>query len=311
MFWVLLGTWSLLEYVLGQKQRTRHNFFSVHTLLALSAVSFALAALARPVMLYFIVFLGIYICVVNWRHAFFYSTLFLITVVPPIALNYYLFGAPVLSDSGVVIAMRGRVLLLEDERLRAFMIASVFGDLVADQYLQGYKDNPEPYPAISAVAKERTIMRDSGIPFQKMNSQFLTEGLDLFRAHPIKFFITGIFNFIHLHNPPNHDGVLMTHFLAEKETISLPVRILLNVAVRIVWFLSLAVVLWGAVVCVHDKNTRLISSLLLIVMMYTVAMHAFLSHAEFRFLLPAIPFYILFFIVGGNELARRFTRKCS
>src|SRR3989344_959441 len=135
MFWVLLGVWSLLAYVSRERYRIASRFLSSHTLLALSAASFALAALTRPVMLYLVIFLFIYVAATSWRHAVLFVVLFLAFVGPPTALNYYLFGVPVLSDSGVVIAMRGRVLAVPEERLRAFMIASVFGDLVADQSL--------------------------------------------------------------------------------------------------------------------------------------------------------------------------------
>lgn len=261
----------------------------------LSAVALGAMILVRPVMLYFIPLTVVLLLYARWRAAIVFACIAVAVMSPVLVWNYNMFNTFQLASSGYMLAWRTAELEASPARMVASSVAAFAGDLVADQVLSGYADDPDPHIYVTEVFRRRVALKEAGMPDDEIEAMFYAEGLGRVREHPALFLISGIINAVRLHAPPNLDGVSMFHFLVGTKQFSLTVRIALNILVRIVWFALLIVVCWGVYEYVRRmRNSKQEVLFILLFIAYTIGTHALFTNAEFRYLLPIVPIYIIF-----------------
>jgi 4-amino-4-deoxy-L-arabinose transferase-like glycosyltransferase len=307
LFWGILFLWSFAEYFILE----RKSYFY----LALAGISFGALTLTRPATLYFLLIIVGIIFYSHWQKkskkaGLVHGVLFLVVsgslLIPWMWWSYSTVGTYQLASAGYILAWRSRDALWDTQRMITSGIAAVAGDLVADVYAPGYAVYPDPYPQKDHVIERRLAMQASGSTEQEIDSFFYQEGIETIKAHPLKFLITGGINIFRLLTPPNHQGTSMTHFLVDSN-LSLGLRVAANIFVRCVWLGFLGIGVWGFIRWwkIHTEQ-RIIGSIIGLFVLYIIGLQALVADAEFRYILPTMPFFILFFIYSSQLF---FTRR--
>ncbi len=291
LFGMTLGLLFLCAFLYVLDMRERRRLFPA----ILAALPLGAMALVRPVMLYFIPVAFLFLLSLRWRTALVFAAVAAAVVTPALYWNYSTFGTFQLASSGYMLSWRTAELAAPRERIIASTVAAFLGDAAGEYFLPGYAADPDPYIYVKDVFERRVALKQSGMPDDEIEALFYKEGVGRIRAHPVLFLASGIVNAVRLHTPPNINGVSMFHFFAENERFSLFTRIALNILVRVVWLGFLAVALWGALLYTRQrKNSIPVLLFLLLFIGYTIGTHALFTNAEFRYLLPIVPFYIIF-----------------
>jgi hypothetical protein len=119
------------------------------------------------------------------------------------------------------------------------------------------------------------------------------EAIQKIKERPIKFFLLGFVNLFRLNSPVNYGGQEIMHtFVGSHDNLSPLAKTAIIIFIRLLWYAFLALVIFGIIR--HAKDWRMWGLVALIVIYYNV-MYAFLTHAEVRYILTAIPFYLIFF----------------
>ena len=136
---------------------------------------------------------------------------------------------------------------------------------------------------------------------QKMMREAVTK---IKEGSPIKFFLAGIAGFLRLNAPMNYSGQeMMDLFLDSHNNLPDAVKIGITLAIRGTWLLFVGIVFFTIIF--HAKEWRT-WGLLALYILYHNAMYAFLTHAEVRYILMAMPLYFLFFAEGIRLTFSRF-----
>ena len=305
MFCTLLFVWAYMKY--RDHDEEQKNLKMKYLFLSLSFFALSFAALVRPIFLYAVVLMVLFTLFLKWRHAFVALIISTVILGPWMVHSYFAFNTFQLSDTGYIMKTRAESISFSQSVRRASYLAALFGDVVADQFYPGYKDNPEPGRSVSIVIADRKQKLISGVPEYEFDKIYYRESLKTFLSHPMIHAQLSFFTLVRLNQPPNQNGVSMFHFLAEHEEYPLSIRIIMNLLIRIIWFGFIGMSIIGAYLFTkaHYRMWKLLVPLLFIVL-YTNATHALFTHAEFRFILPAIPFYILFFVYASWYITESF-----
>lgn len=279
--------------------------------LTTAALSFAFWILERPVMLYFIPLPFLYMIFWQWSflprkqlfvHLFIFAAIIGTIVGVWLSRNHRVLDTWQLGSPGHVILRRSSHIDFSPSELVSMVLSFSTGDLIGSKLYARYPLDREPKtwdPSVEARWYQTGWMiadfDGETITRIELDKKMVKEAYANVAHRPIKFFLTGFINFFRLNAPMNHGGVEMMHFLAEgREDISEAVKIAINLSIRIPWFLFVAATLITA--AAHLRAWAGLSVFALFVFYHNVT-HIFLTHAEVRYLLAAMPFYFLFFAI--------------
>ncbi|HAZ10416.1 MAG TPA: hypothetical protein DCY56_04845 [Candidatus Omnitrophica bacterium] len=278
----------------------------------ISGMLIGIATLCRAILILLPVFLLVLMCVHFYKkykriitpELFKASVLllfgFALVVMPWMARNYLLFNKPSIALRGFssMYTRAVKVNLSKDE-------LKMYGIYCFSEYLAG-KVYPQHYlvsnaggyfykPALQKI-KEYS---DKGISQEKADDMFKKEVLELVRNHPIKFTAMGFFEIVKLNS---FSQVL---FVNQKSMEDAILNTYILFAIR--GFLKLlgffiVIVAFAGMISVHKLRHEWM--VLFCVIMYFNTIHFFLDSVG-RYVVPIIPYYILFCIVQLRGLGRK------
>lgn len=304
MFTLVLATFSFFAFLYYKD--TKNILW-----LAAAAVSFAFWTLERPPMFYFIPFPFLYIILWQWHffsrrwlliHVFIFAAITGTIIGTWMLRNHLVLNTWQLGSPGHAILRRSSHVDFSSQELISMALSFSLGDLMGSKLYARYPLDRKPKtwdPRVEArwyqTAWTITDLDGGTITKIELDKKMVKEAYANIARRPIKFFLTGFINFFRLNAPVNYNGMEMMHFLAEgHDNISEAVKIAINLGIRIAWFLFVIATLFTAAVYL-SAWTEL--SIIAFFVFYHNAMFIFLSHAEVRYLLAAMPFYFLFFAV--------------
>lgn len=313
MFTLALATFSFLAFFCYKD--TKNVLW-----LAASAVGFAFWALERPPMLYFIPFPFLYGAFWQWfslpRKQLFIHLLIFVAIAGTIVgvwllRNHRVLDTWQLGSPGHATLRRSSHVDFSSQELISMMLSFSFGDLIGSKLYANYPSDRKPKAWDPRVEKRwyqtGWIIADldgETITRIELDKKMVKEAYANIARRPIKFFFTGFINFFRLNAPMNYQGMEMMHFLADEHN-AMPeaAKVAVNLGIRIAWFLFVIAALFAAAAYL---NAWAGLSMLALFVFYHNAMFIFLSHAEVRYLLAAMPFYFLFFAEGLRFTYQRF-----
>lgn len=304
MFSLALATFSFFTFF--HYKDTRNVLW-----LVAAAFGFSIWILERPIMLYFISFLFLYFIFWQWSslpRKQFFAHLFIFAAIAGTVIgawllrNHFVLDTWQLGSPGHVILRRSSHVDFSSEELISMTLSFSVGDLIGSKLYARYPSDREPKTWDPRVEKRWyqtgwmiADLDGETITRIKLDKKMVKEAYANIVRQPIKFFLTGFINFFRLNAPMNYNGMEMMHFLADgHDNMSEAVKIVVNLGIRIAWFLFVIVTLCTAAVYL---NAWAGLSVLALFVFYHNAMHIFLTHAEVRYLLAAMPFYFLFFAI--------------
>lgn len=288
----------------------------------LTTAAFALAfwVLERPPMFYFIPFPFFYLVFWHWSssprrqlfaHLFLFAAIIGTVVGVWLIRNHQVLDTWQLGSPGHAILRRSSHVDFSFPELISMALSFSVGDLIGSKLYAHYPPDRTPKTWDSRVEARWyqpgwivTDLDGETITKIELDKKMVKEAYANVARQPIKFFLTGFINFFRLNAPMNYNGMEMMHFLAEgRDNIPEAVKIAINLGIRIPWHLFVIVTFFSAVTYLGAWAGL---SVLALFVFYHNAMFIFLSHAEVRYLLAAMPFYFLFFVEGLRILYQRF-----
>lgn len=296
LFLLIAATWSLMKYERSRETRT----------LIVSGTLFAFLILTKPIVLYFVAILLIFLY--GGRPKISPSSLLLFAA--PVLLivggwsihTYVLFGEFQAERSGHILYTRALHAALPLRDIGAHGVAALTGDYVASIVFPRYGDDSVPM-RLGLLARSATRrLVESGASPNEAEGQLLRTGLDLITKHPIGYALGTVPLFFDLHVPENIRGFPINRmFVRTHDSLTLLYKLALMFTVRAVWLLFLLCVgigVWGY------TKARGISFPALFIALFVAAHILLIVPAEPRFLLPVLPFYFIFFTIAVSRLRR-------
>ncbi|MEK7630435.1 MAG: hypothetical protein AAB417_00170 [Patescibacteria group bacterium] len=270
---------------------------------------FAILILTKPVVLYAIPFL---LAIAFWeqRRQGVVALLMIILLVGGwMARNQILFDDYQIEQTGHIVWVRGVFAQSSWHDFAAYSISAIAGDYVADLVFPGYALRPLPGEINGSVKRIWEEWRTAGKTDFEIDKEFLAQGVAMLRAHPVGSLVMSAPAFFELNAPSNHRGFPMTHFLTgTREHLPIVVKLGLIVLVRGVWFLFLAVVVYGMWDWGIVTDRRLM--FLAVLLVYFNIMHALIIiPMETRYLAPVVPIYFFFFARGAGKASGLYRQK--
>lgn len=315
LFLIAFSFFCLFRY-----RETRHLVW-----LAAGACMFAILVLERPIVLYFFPIPLLFLIV--WRsgkrkEALVAFMIFLMTAGSIVGMwslrNKRVLDTWQLGTGGTVIIRKASQLDFTYPEIFSMMASFSMGNLIGSNIIPFYPVNGKPKtwdPAIDERLRKSGWLIPEKWIVTDIDGEALTRvGLDqkmareavakIKRGDPFKFFLTGVANLFRLNAPVNYGGQeTMDLFFKARDNLSLPVKIGIILLIRGAWFAFLGIVLFG--IFSHIKDWR-VWGLSAFIVIYINGMYAFLTHAEVRYILMAMPFYFLFFTEGLRLLFSKF-----
>lgn len=288
LFLSLLFVWSSLMY-----KRQKHLLY-----IFIAAFGISWLVITKPIVLY-----ALPIVIVLWIITLQPSKLHTIIVIACttcfvgswLLYTYKLTGSLQLASSAVTLQKRADDVFMTRERISAFFVASLAGDLVADKFFPGYASDPEPFTkrSIALQKKYAERIRNDNVHANEIRKQFMYTLAELVKQHPLKFSGIGLIYILRLNTPPNIQGVEITHTFANTYVWLAPsIKIFILLLVRMFWFIFLGISVSGLFLAL--KKEWRTWSLIIFLVIYFNSAYALVSHGEARFVIPIIPFYFLF-----------------
>ncbi len=302
LFLVLLYTWAFFSY--GDS--------SSLPLALVQGFTLGYLVLTKPVMLYAVPFLFLLFLIharpLRARKVLHVVLLFTITMTMIGAWSFYnhsLMGTYQLGSGALTLMHRADDVNLSSARISAFIIASAFGDFIADKLYPGYATGAEPF-TWEADQREKAYwaqqLPDKTNEYELQQEQYKI-AYSLIQQHPIKFFLTGFIYILRLNSPVNHRGVELIHtFVGTKVRIPDILKIVAMLFARLIWFLFLGLVLYGFRQVA--RNWFLFLPILFFIL-YVNSVYALVSHAEARYIVPILPFYFLLATIAFRLLRKQ------
>lgn len=290
LFLVIVAAWAWLRY--EEERRLRW--------IILGGVAFGWLVLVKAAFLYFVLLAALGGMMKGWRlrHGAIALALTGIIIGSWSLYSYRLLGTFQLASGGLTVMRRADDVLLSSERIKQFMVASFFGDYIADRLFSGYAENPEPLNHMTLerekeYAQRRLPDKSNETMLQK---ETIGEAMSLVKQAPLKFVATAIPYIIRLNRPvAPKGGEIDQLFLHTYAVLSYGQKIALLLTFLSAWYLFVAGVFFGIVQRIRKEGLISRWTLPLALIIYTNGIYALLSHAEARYLFPAMPFYFLFF----------------
>ncbi len=298
LFSVTLFIWGFLRY--KEDQKVWH--------LASAAVFFSFLVLDKAILYYFVYLLPFmvgYALYKNyysrklWRHWVLFFLIILVIVGGWRVRNQIVLGSPDFSRGGHSLLIHSKSTLLSARELTGFALSQLFGDYIADKFIPGFADNPQPLSIQGEVSSRWGVMRREGVPELETDKIFWSEAIANIKAHPIKFVLVSPLWFLRMNGPINYNLIFIDHmFVGTYPQIPGIVKILILLLIHVPWYAFIVVVFIMAFklawqIIRQKKFSSMVWILLLV--FYLNFMYAFFTHAEPRYVLPVMPFYFLFF----------------
>lgn len=311
---------TLSFFILFRYRETGHLLW-----LSASACAFAILILERPILLYFFPILLLFFIIWHSRQRkeAFIAFLIFLMIAGSIMGAWSLRNKRVsdtwqLGTAGTVIIRKASQLDFTYQEIFSMMASFSMGNLIGSKIVPFYPSDGKPKtwdPAIDERLKKAGWLIPKKWIVTDIDGEALTRvGLDqkmaresiakIKQGDPVKFFLTGIAGLLRLNAPMNLGGQeTMDLFFGSRDNLSLPVKIGIILLIRGAWFAFLGVVFFGIIS--HLKDWRIWGPLALCII-YINGMYAFLTHAEVRYILMAMPLYFLFFTEGLRLIFSRY-----
>jgi 4-amino-4-deoxy-L-arabinose transferase-like glycosyltransferase len=308
MFFIVGFFWSLVRY-----WEEASGIGAVYV--ALAAVFLSLLILIKPIFEYF--FLVFFIIIFwwaifqrkNWRQI----TMQCIVVLIPFLMlvgswhirNYLVFGTMTISTGGHALYLHALSTTYPRDTLRGFMVAAVLGNYIADMFVPGYASHPEPSTSIRQVFnKDRFMLKSQGYSEFDLDNQYWRKGLDIIRQHSLIYTAVTPAWFFRLNNIPYYTGGMMENlFVGTYLFLPSGVKVFIIGILWMAWYLFVGISLWSAFRQgwrswrSQEKSSRQVFILMALFILYTNGMYSLFAHAEVRYAVPMLPFYMLFFVL--------------
>lgn len=294
-FLFLCAFWSFMRYHEEKRLRFALGFGG----------AFAWFVLIKPVFLYaFPILIGFLIWQSRpfskafFRHVLAAVALFALFVGSWSFYSYRLLGTFQLASGGLTITRRADDVLLSRVRLKQFFFASLTNDYVADRLFPGYAENPDP---LNKETLTREKMYEQRLLPNKSNEALLqkevmSQAQSLITQAPVKFILTSFPYFMRLNRPLTLKGGDVDHlFVGTHPSFSMAQKTAFILTFLGVWYFFVIGTFFAIIQRIRKEGFISKWTLPLAFIMYTNGIYALLSHAEARYLFPAIPFYFLFF----------------
>lgn len=208
--------------------------------------------------------------------------------------NYSLVGAYQLASGAATLSKRADDIYLTPRRAITFIVASAFGDYIADRISPGYANDPEPH-TVESLRRQKAYARsftrrdkERDLIIQK---EFYDELFRMIRERPVRFTILAIPYLFRMNAPTNFEGVeIISLFSGTHQGVPPFMKILILILLRSLWFMFLGLVVVGMIYAL--KSWREWFTIIWLVI-FMNGMYALVSHGEARFIIPVIPFYFL------------------
>lgn len=315
LFLIILFLFSLFHY------RGKHHFLW----LAVGACAFAILVLERPILLYFFPIPLFFLIIWHsgqWKEALVAFMIFLMiagSIIGTWSLrNKFVLDTWQLGTGGTVIIRKASQLDFTYPEIFSMMASFSMGNLIGSKIISFYPPDGKPKtwdPAIDKRLEQAGWLKPKEWIMTDIDGEALTRvGLDqkmmreavakIKQGDPFKFFLTGVANLFRLNAPTNYGGQeMMDLFFKTRDNLSTPAKIGIILLIRGAWFVFLCVVFFGIFFHMKDWRTWGLPALCII---YINSMYAFLTHAEVRYILIAMPFYFFFFAEGLRLLFFKF-----
>lgn len=218
--------------------------------------------------------------------------------------SYKLFDTWQIQSGSYVVGWKSLEATKPWDRIFASFLGGLFGDVVAERYLPGYADNPEPYENVNIIFDQMIFLANEGKSEKEIEKILYTEAYNRIRAHPLQFSVAGITGLLRQNTPMNFQGQAITHAFALKKTT--PWHMSLIIFIRAVWYIFLAVVVYGLILKVYEWKTS--GFVITWILLYNF-FYAFFTHNEARYLIPIWPFYLLFFVIGLQAIMKKYATR--
>ncbi|OGZ43244.1 MAG: hypothetical protein A3J55_02520 [Candidatus Ryanbacteria bacterium RIFCSPHIGHO2_02_FULL_45_17b] len=209
------------------------------------------------------------------------------------------------QHTGHIIWGRGAIAEASWRDIGAYTIASIGGDLIADIFISGYAEDPVPLASRRQVLERMETMRNNGVSEYDSNAFFLTGGIKKIWQNPFGYVVSSIPILLELNAPVNHRGFSLAHlFVGTHEEIPHSIKLVVVGMFRAGWLLFLGVVVYAAVQAWRTRNRRWFI-LIFFTIYVNIAYALVITPIEPRFLVPVLPFYFIFFVVGIQSCLTR------
>lgn len=307
VFLVLLLLFFLLRYRESQEM----------WYLVLFGIAGGVLALTKPVFLYAVpILLGGVVYQMrqykgSLRHAGVAFAIVLLFVVGWAARTYALFGELQTERSGHIVYTRALYGTLSLRDAGIHLLASVTNDYIADRLFPGYGDDPVATRlGVMRITAFRELRAD-GYENKEIEDILFGRGVSEVVRHPLMFMAGAVPLLFDLNTPENFNGFPVTRmFVGTHNTIVPWQKITIVLGIRAVWFFFLVFCVLGMVHAVKTAGSAVWPFLFLVA--FANVSHAFLIiPSESRFLVPVLPLYFLFFVIGIYSLLTRVKKVYS
>ncbi|MEK7576126.1 MAG: glycosyltransferase family 39 protein [Patescibacteria group bacterium] len=282
------------------KWRDKSNsYFAV-----LQGILFAFLVLTKPIVLYAIPFYIVAMFIIKKRinkKLIIDILVVLIIALLPIGAwaqyNHKIVGNYGLASGALTLMRRADDVNFSKGRINSFVIASFFGDYVADYFYPGYANDPEPYTKESIEREKRYYQNQKQDKSNEgqLQAQYYAEAKNLIMSHPVKFVMLGSIYLQRLNSPVNLEGVELIHTFVVKDGSFSIIKFLILIGIHLVWLIFIFVVVFGVILAIRMDWKKWF--LILFFILYFNGTYALLTHAEARYIIPVIPFYFFLVVV--------------
>lgn len=275
--------------------------------LAGAAFFFSLIVLLKPAFEYFIFFaLGILVWhlrakSIGWYVVGKHLAVFLGVVALIVGgwhmRNMRVWGTPSISVGGHALLLHAQSAHLAPAALKGFVLASLFGDYIAEFFVPGYAEHPEPATAMRNISK--MLLLQGGAWSFSEDAKTREEALSLLKEKPFVYAALTPMWFFRLNSIPSLEGGEIDHmFVGTHPEFASWMKASIILVMRFGWLFFILLVFYQIVRAMRIAVARSDALLWIIAfILYTNVIYASLTHALVRYILPVMPFYFLFFVM--------------
>jgi hypothetical protein len=299
LFLLLLLTYLVYKY------NGRYTYVG----LLLFAVFGSIFALTKPITLYILPILLLYsMRNQSWR----IQAPRMVIVVAIIAVivgswmyrTYALFGEYQIERPGHIVFTRAIHATRTAKEISTHTLAAITGDYITDKVVPGYGTVPMAQ-TIGIITKDalRVLVND-GQSRKDAEQDLFRQGIALIVQNPIGYMGGSIPLLLDLNTPENIRGFPVTRmFVGTHESKSVFQKITIITLIRGTWYIFLGFVIYGMYRAIFEKCD--VGVLVLLILFFNGA-HVFLiAPTEPRFIMPVLPFYFIFFILGLYHIIKK------
>ncbi|OGZ42317.1 MAG: hypothetical protein A3C80_00590 [Candidatus Ryanbacteria bacterium RIFCSPHIGHO2_02_FULL_45_43] len=306
LFSLFLGVFSVFA-LLKYREHKGFLWLSVGTLI------FTVWILERPIVLYFLPLVLMFL--VFWQR----SSLSISRLLVHMLLFFFIIGSVIglwawrnhrvldtwqIGSGGHMLLRTAMHTDRTSKELISLALSYGVGDFIGSRVYAHYPENAAPSGWIHSL-EDRWVQKDEWI-VEDLDGEILTrveldkkmyrEAFLKIKERPVKFVLTGFIRLIRLNAPLNHRGQeIIRMFMGEYQYLSSGMKIMIILAIRLIWLFFLTLVLYAIARHWREWETW---GILILLLLYYNSMHALLTHGEARYVVTVMPFYFLLFAEG-------------